>query len=331
MKRVLVSIGVIAMAAGLGACGATDIPQAHRGSRFERTGLFKLFVGGRGFQGPALNPGSYYAGAYTDIMMVDCSMVTAREPLNALTKDGVQFGLDIYVRFSVQCTDDAVKGILAIVTPDQRNIVTSQKFYDLFVKPEIGESVRQVVSPYRANELNDRREELLNAIKKRVLEGLTSREKWIIVHDVNLSNLDFPDAMDAANVERAVQSVLRDKAIAERERVQAEIVTTRLRRQLAEQEGEVAATKIDRIGAALRRNPDFMQYDLQSKMPDIYKEAGSHGNLVIAAPSPQITIAPRVSAGGRVVAPPEPPPPTGVRPSPRPNPILDHERVRDGR
>lgn len=332
MKRVPFLVSVMGMATGLFACAATDIPQAHRGARFERTGLFKLFVGGGGFQGPTLNPGSYYAGAYTDIIMVDCSMVTAREPLNALTKDGVQFGLDIYVRFSVQCTDDAVKGILEMVTPDRRNTVTTNKFYELFVKPEIGEAVRQVVSPYRANELNDRREELLAAIKKRVLEGITAREKWILVHDVNLSNLDFPDAMDAANVERAVQSVMRDKAIAERERVQAEIETTRMRRQLAEQEGEVAATKIDRIGAALRRNPDYLQYDLQSKMPDIYKEAGSHGNLVIAAPSPQITIAPRVPVGGRVVGPSEPTPPTGVRPTaPRPSSILDHERGRDAR
>ncbi len=284
-------------------CASTDIPQAHRGMKFERTGFFKGFVGGNGFDKEVLSPGSYYAGAYTDIYMVDCSMVTVREPLNALTKDGVQFGLDIYVRFSVDCSDAAIPSILKTVTPDKGDTVSSRKFYELFVKPEIGESVRQVVSPYRANELNDRREELLAAIQKRIMQGLSGHEKWISVYDVNLSNLDFPDAMDAANVDRAVQSVLRDKSIAERERVQAEIETTRMRKELSEREGEAVAAKIDKIGAALARNPDFMQYDLQSKMPDIYREAGNHGNMVITAPSPQILVSPKLVPGARVVTP----------------------------
>ncbi len=271
--------------------------------KFERTGLFKLYIGGRGLSGDVLSPGSYYAGGYTDIIMVDCSMVTVREPLTALTKDGVQFGLDIYVRFAVECSDQSVRAVMTTVTPDEAQVISVKKFYSLFVKPEIGEAVRQVVSPYRANELNDRREELVAAIQKRVKEGLTTREKWISVYDVNLSNLDFPEAMDAANVERAVQSVMRDKSIAERERVLAEIETTRMRRELAEREGEAAAAKIDKIGAALARNPDFMQYDLQSKMPEIYREAGNRENMIITAPSPQIMVSPRTPSGARVITP----------------------------
>ena len=293
--------GLIALAAMVAlpcACASTDIPQAHRGMRFERTGLFKLYQGGRGFGDQVLDPGSYFAGGYTDVVMIDCSMVTTREPLNALTRDGVQFGLDLYIRFSVDCSDNTVRAILRTVTPDQGNTISSKRFYDLFVRPEIGEAVRQVVSPYRANDLNDKRNELLQGIQKRVIEGITAKEKWIAVHDVSLSNLDFPDAMDNANVERAVQAVMRDKAIAERERVLAEIETTKMRRALAKTEGEAAAAKIEEIGAALRRNPQFLQYDMQSKMPDIYAHAGEQGNLVIAAPNPQVLVQSAVRAPG---------------------------------
>jgi regulator of protease activity HflC (stomatin/prohibitin superfamily) len=276
--------------AGSAGCATIDIPQAHRGMRFERTGLFKLYSGGRGFNNQVLDPGSYFASGYTDIVTIDCSMVTMREPLSALTRDGVQFGIDLYIRFSVDCSDRTVRSVLQTVTPDEGGNITTKRFYDLFVRPEIGEAVRQVVSPYRANDLNDKRNELLQGIQKRVIEGITSKEKWIAVHDVSLSNLDFPDAMDNANVDRAVQAVMRDKAIAERERVQAEIETTKMRRALAEGEGEAAAAKIEKIGAALRRNPEFLQYDLQSKMPEIYASAGEHGNMVIAAPSPQVLV-----------------------------------------
>jgi hypothetical protein len=112
----------------------------------------------------------------------------------------------------------------------------------------------------------------------------------VLVYEVNLSNLDFPDAMDAANTDRAVQSILRDKAIAERERVQAESETMSMRKQLAEREGEMEAARIDKVGEALRRNPDYLQFDMQSKMPEIYRLAGQNGNLVIAAPNPSIVL-----------------------------------------
>ena len=108
----------------------------------------------------------------------------------------------------------------------------------------------------------------------------------VVVYDVDLSNLDFPDAMDAANVDRAVQAVLKDKAIAERERVQAEVETAKLQQQLSTQEAENVAVRIERVGETLRKYPEYLQYDLQSKLPDIYRDAGARGNLVIAAPNP---------------------------------------------
>jgi len=105
--------------------------------------------------------------------------------------------------------------------------------------------------------------------------------------------MDYPDEMDHANNERAVQGVLRAKSIAERERVEAEIETAKTRQLLAEQEGRVEAAKIDQIGQAIRRNPEYLQYQLQEMMPEIYEKAGTSGNLVITAPSPNVLVVPR--------------------------------------
>lgn len=41
---------------------------------------------------------------------------------------------------------------------------------------------------------------------------------------------------------------------------------------------------------SLRRYPAFLQYDLQSRMPEIYKQAGAQGNLVITAPNPAVFV-----------------------------------------
>jgi regulator of protease activity HflC (stomatin/prohibitin superfamily) len=299
--RLLSLFAAAALAAPSVGCASQDIPQAYKGRMFDRTGPLALFIGGKGFTGPVLGPGNYFTGTYDEIRTVDCSMVTKREALTALTKDGVQFGLDIYVRFAADCGDRSVEVLLATLTPDHDYAITSTKVYQTFVQPAIGEAVREVVSPYRANEINDKREEILASIRKRFVEIMTAREKQIVVvYEVNLSNLDFPDAMDAANTDRAVQSILRDKAIAERERVQAESETMQMRRQLAEREGEMEAARIDKIGEALRKNPEFLQFDLQSKMPEIYRLAGAYGNMVIAAPSPTLVLpapkAPRSAA-----------------------------------
>jgi regulator of protease activity HflC (stomatin/prohibitin superfamily) len=282
---------------------------------FDRTGPLALWIGGNGFTGPVLGPGTYFTGTYNEVYLVDCSMMTYREPLQALTRDGVQFGLDVYVRFGADCSDNTVVQLLGTVTPDQGNTISAARLYEWLVRPTVNEAVRETVSPYRANDLNEKREELLGSIRKRIVDLMAQKEKNVVkVYELNLTNLDFPDAMDQANVDRAVQGVLRDKAIAERERVTAEIETMKMRRELAERESEVGAARIAQVGAALRQYPEYLQYDLQTKLPEIYKEAGAHGNLVLAAPNP-MSPSPVIVQPRGPVAPPPAPSPTAPAPA----------------
>jgi SPFH domain / Band 7 family len=288
-SKVSAALGAAMFAMG---CASADIPQAYRGQMFGRTGPLALYTGTKGFYGPVLGPGTYFTGTYDELHKVECSTTTVREPLSALTKDGVQFGLNIYVRFSPDCSDDGVKTLLSSLPTNEQEFVPAMQVYATFVQPAVGEAVREVVSPIRANDVNDRREEILASIRKRFLEIIAKREKHVAtVYEVNLSNLDFPDEMDRANTDRAVQAILRDKAIAERERVTAEIKTMELRRDLSEKEGETEAARISKVGEALRLYPSFLQYDMQARMPDIYRQAGAHGNLVITAPNPSIFVA----------------------------------------
>jgi len=287
--RLLTTAVLLVVSSG---CATMDIPATYRGQIFEHTGALAFYKGGKGFTGSVLNPGTSYVGYYNDVLMVDCSTMTQHDPLTVLTRDGVQFGLDIYVRFSANCTDASVEQILNTLTPDQPNTVSNRKVFETFVRPEIGAVVREAVSPYRANEVNERHLEILADIRARFQKAIDAHEGDLVkIYEVTLSNLDFPDAMDAANVDRAVQSILKDKAVAERERVRAEIETATLKKDLATAEGNAAAARIDAIGAALQRNPEYIQYDLQSKLPGIYAEAGARGNLVITAPQHNVTVA----------------------------------------
>jgi hypothetical protein len=314
------SASLLAFALFSSGCATQDIPQAHRGRMFYRTGPFALFMGGKGLSGPVLNPGTHFTGTYNEISMVDCSITTMKESLDTLTRDGVHFGFDISVRFAADCSDKSVQTLLATVSPDKGSTISTRYLYETFIRPGIGESVREVVSPIRANELNEKQATIMAKIRDEFLQIMRTRETQIVkVYEVNLSHLDFPDAMDAANVQRAVQSVLRDKAIAERERLQAEVETMTGRQQLAQKEADVRAIEIERIGEALRRYPEYMQYDLQSKMPEIYRQAGQSGNLVITAPSPSVLVTPKGAPKGALPPPAQPshrPTPAGAPNSP---------------
>jgi regulator of protease activity HflC (stomatin/prohibitin superfamily) len=315
VSRWMVSL-VVPLAAALcgSGCATMDIPQAHRGQLFVRAGLWTGFRGGIGLSGPALNPGTHYLGLYNELRMIDCSMGTTKIELDTLTRDGVHFGFDVTVRFQPQCSDASVPRLLTTLIPDAPLTVSTQRVYDTFIRPAIGDVSREFVSPYRANELNEKQAEVIQRIRQRLLEVVTARAaEYVIIHDVTISHLHFPQQMDTANLERAVQSVLRDKAIAERERIQAEIETMTQRRKLVETEADNTAARIDRIGAALRRNPEYMQFELQSKLPEIYREAGSRGNLILTAPNP-LNLAASPSAGG---APTPRPTPPAVTPRPQ--------------
>jgi len=267
-----------------------DIAPSQKGMMFDRSGVLALYVGGDGLTGEVLQPGTYWTGFYDEVRIVDCATSTQKEAMTSLTQDGVQFGVDLYVRFRANCADDAVQTLLSSVPRGEDGVVGSQTLYATFIRGPLGESIRKNVSPYVANDLNTNRTQILDGIRADFLAMLEESSSRVVVEELNLSNMDFPEAMDTANNERAVQAVLRDKAIAEREKLDAEIETAQKREELARMEGEIEGARIDAVGAALKRNPEFMQYDMQAKMPGIYEKAGAFGNMIITAPNPTVLV-----------------------------------------
>ncbi len=281
-------------------CLSQDIPQAHRGRMFDKTGALILFAGGDGFNGPVLNPGTYWIGLYDDVLMVDCKDETKKETLPSLTRDGVQFNVDVYVRYSANNQDDSIKQILNRLTPDRGKIITSDQLWRVYVRPALGEAVRQAISQYDANDINVKRQDILKEAREVLLSKVkgkkvkTTRINVVTIKEFNISNLGFPKDLIAVNTERAKERMLRDKAIAARERVEAEMTTKRKkieeqtknatkRFELRKREGLAEAAKIDLIGAALRRNPQYAALQM-------YKTAASKGNMILMPSGQRLNI-----------------------------------------
>lgn len=308
----------------LAACSSENVPQAHKGRMFDKTGALAFYAGGRGFEGPILGPGTYYTGVYPEVRMVDCTRRTIKEPLSALAKDSIQFSLDIFVSYSANCDDEsAVKWLLSDLAPlgasaqsaeqekektlptEEKDpveqnpdlTITSRQIYNTYIRPALGEAVRRTVAEYNANDINQKREEMFKKItdgfNADLASGASKKDEsdpkapkavvLVTVYSLNLSNFAFPKEMADANTDRATQAVLRDTAIAARERVKAETETAQLRITQTETEAKAEAAKIDVIGAALHRNPEYY-------VRDVYAYAAEKGGSVMLPGNPNTII-----------------------------------------
>jgi regulator of protease activity HflC (stomatin/prohibitin superfamily) len=216
---------------------------------FERSSTLGAYTGKTGFAGPVLDPGTYDVSATSEIHKVECATFTAHEALAPLTKDGIPIGLNVYVRFHADCTDDGVEKLLNAMPVDKSNTVTARRIYRVYLHPEVGEAVRHVFSPVLARELCENREALLEDVRTRLLRMILQRNHdAVVVQDVYLSDVTFPPDVQKANVELAVQAALRDKAAAERDRVAAEAGIAKMRleqRASARQPADPAATRAE--------------------------------------------------------------------------------------
>lgn len=298
LKRYLTIASMLAATSFLTGCGSDDVPPAHKGRMFDKTGGLALWVGGNGFEGPVLGPGTYYTGIYPEVRMVDCAQQTPKEAMTALTKDGVQFSIDVYVTYRANCDDNAaVMTLLDRLSPEPpaTKTITADQVYKIFIRPLIGEAVRIAVAPYNANDINSHRDEIFTKVKSAFLETLAGQQgkdasgktnpQLVVVppEGLTMNNLDFPDSMDKANAERATVAIERDKSLAEQDKIKVQIDTLKLEVARAEVEAQAKAKKIDIEGAALARNPEYY-------VRDVYYWAAQNGSAVTLPANPNVIL-----------------------------------------
>lgn len=293
MSIVRVFLVALVVACSFG-CSSDLVPQAHKGRMFDKTGLLAGYTGGDGFTGPLLGSGTYFTGIYDTVLLVDCVQDTTKMTLKALTKDNIQFSLDVYVTFGANCSDEkAVFALMNTIAPavgeghDGRTVHRSQ-VYHRYIRPAMGEAVRQAVGPHKANDINAERDRIFDKVTEKFAKSIAEiSPPLVVVNDVKLNNLDFPESLDKANARRAQVAVEKDIAIAERQKVEEQIITAVKRAELTKAEGNADAMKIDEIGAAWRRNPQYLQLRM-------VQEAGQKGNMIITGSrSPTIMVSPK--------------------------------------
>lgn len=280
-------------------CSSEEVPPGYKGKMLDKTGPLAFYMGGTGFTGPVLSSGVYYTGIYDDVRLVECAESTSKEELQSLTKDGVQFGTDVYIRSQPNCDDSkAVSWMLDHIAPSKNDVITKDQLYNTYVMPILHSAMREAVAKQTASDMNTNREEVSKVFKNTFHEYMRvdkDKPEIIKVNEISISNFKFPQGMQEANANLALQPTLTKLAVANREkieqetkteqaRVKAQTETEQLKIELEKTWAEAKTQHMKIIAKTIRDNPEYLKYDMQEKLPELYKSLGQNGNIIMVDP-----------------------------------------------
>lgn len=300
MKHKIGLLLLMLAAALLGGCNIVDIPPAHRAWTFEES----AFGTTRGFIGDILDPGSHSIGVNNEAFMVQCSEGTAKEPFESPTKDGVVFGTDIYIRYAANCSDaETVKWILRNLQPnpslqgekgegqaaptDAAKTVTAFQLFQAYIRPTLGEAVRDSISGQSSDSINTKRPEIAAQIDRSFRQKMkksaadSKRPELVTIGQVDLSNIHFPKAM-----QETIQRLANVKTEVELEKenarkVNEQIETEKKQKELALMKAQKAGSEISELGRVIRENPEYLTYLRITTAPATFEALGKGGGTLV--------------------------------------------------
>lgn len=286
----------------LSGCNIEDVPQAHVGRVFEQS----IVGSSAGFIGPILQPGSHSIGLNNEMKLVQCSESTVKETMISPASDSITFNFDIYVKFQPNCNDPkAVEWILNNIQPNPSlqpvdaqkggapeadkldHAVSSYQLFYAYVRPALGEALRDAVSGYRSDQINGSRTEIstklvlgVDTILKSVREK-SQRPDVVIASQITLSNIEFPKEMLQKFEQLANKKTETQIEIQEQARVAQEIITEQKKKELAEAKATQQSVQFEEIGKVLRANPEYLEYLRIQQLPEVAKNLSANGSTLI--------------------------------------------------
>lgn len=308
------------------ACNMEEVPPTHIGMEFRKSKTGNS----DGFSGTVRQPGSYSLDLYSTMPLIQCKEETVREQFKSPAKDGVEFGTDVYVRFSANCgNEDAAKWIFKNVQPEpglkvretqttnepkpeekkersedysvenyDSRTVTAYQLHTTYLRPLIGNAIRDAISTYPSDEINSRRDEIAKAIVDKVQESLkrtfeeSDRPAIVKVYEVTLSKIDFPDKMMELNEQLANKKTQIKIEEEELRKVKAQIETEKMQKDLEKVKAEKSVQEIQLIGKIIRENPEYLQYLQVTQQPKALEALGKGGSTFVFGSVPDFMRAP---------------------------------------
>lgn len=199
MKKILITIGLIAAMLMTTGCNKKHVPQGTKGKVFDRDG----------FQPEVYSPSRVTVGWHGSLILVETVTKTVNETITVRMKDDMN--LVAQVRFQLRMGEqpDSLNAVFNDIKPfDDGNTILLKQVYEVYGKMLVNKIAREVLSQYNIGDVNDNFNSISADIYQKTLVAF--KPTPLIITDVALGKLDYPDVIDRA-IESAAKRELEIK------------------------------------------------------------------------------------------------------------------------
>ncbi len=248
----------------------------------------------------------------------DATTQVVKETVKSQTKDNITIETDVVVEWELN--RDAIGKIHREIVgssthtdkssneaDDLHNYISNPRnlaFYTKTIRSRLRNTLGDVVKQYTAEDANDNRDNLTNALRKGFTPpGATEHvpslseqvnNELVTIKDVFVRNVHLPSNLEDAMKKRA-EALVEQQTAANKIQVEKNNALAELQKGIAaankvREEAAGKADAISKIGDALRKNPEMIEY----MRAEAQKLAGERGGLIITngSQTPNILIQP---------------------------------------
>jgi len=197
MKKILVSISLIATMLLTTGCWET-VPQGTKGKVLDR----------EGFHPEVYPPSQVTVGLHGNLVLVETVTHTVNEKVTVRMKDDMNLVAQIRFQLRMGEKPKSLNAVFNDIKPNKSGTISLKQVYNVYGKMLVNKIAREVLSQYNIGDVNDNFNHISADIYQRTLKSF--KPTPLIITDVALGKLDYPDVIDRA-IEAAAKRELEIK------------------------------------------------------------------------------------------------------------------------
>ncbi len=197
MKKYILTLAALITMIAFTGCNQT-VPQGTKGKVLDRSG----------FQPEVYPPSRVYVGMFGHLVKVETVTHTVNEKVTVRMKDDMN--LIVQVRFQLRMgeKEKSLNAVFNDIKPEKDATISLKQVYNVYGKMITNNITRKVLSKYNIGDVNDNFNHISADIYNQILKAF--KPTPLIISDVALGKLDYPDVIDKA-IESAAKRELEIK------------------------------------------------------------------------------------------------------------------------
>jgi len=198
LKKILSLLALVAVMMLSTGCSYDTVPQGTKGKVLDRSG----------FQPEVYPPSRVDVGLHGNLVLVETITHTVNETVTVRMKDDMNLVAQVRFKLRMGEKPKSLNLVFNDIRPGEGGIITLKQIYEVHGKMLVNKIAREVLSQYNIGDVNDNFTHISSDIYNKTLEAF--KPTPLIVTDVALGKLDYPDVIDRA-IEAAAKRELEIK------------------------------------------------------------------------------------------------------------------------